>query len=255
MLAIISDIHANYDALEAVLRRIDALGAERIICLGDIVGYGPEPVRCVDAVRERCEVVLCGNHDYALVYGAEEFNPIARASIEHHRHMLMPPADDPPESDERRRWEFLKNLPHRYVEGEYLFVHASPRSPIVEYLRRIDVLLQLDEKLRQNFREVERICFIGHTHRAGVITSEMEFLEPEQFPEGFKPDFHQKAIVNVGSIGQPRDRNSRACFATLEEDGLVRWHRVEYDVEAVARKIMATPGMDPSLAERLLEGR
>lgn len=256
MLAIISDVHANCEALEAVLAKIDDLGADRIICLGDIVGYGPEPVRCLDIVRERCDVVLCGNHDYAVVYGAEDFNPVARACIECHREQLMPAPDDPPHCEARRRWKFLKNLPHRHVEGEYLFVHAAPRNPVFEYLRKIDVQMQLEGKLRENFQQVEQLCFIGHTHRAGVITSDMEWLEPNEFPDGFKPEFHQKAIVNVGSVGQPRDRDSRSSFATLDEDeGLVRWHRVEYDVEAVARRIRENLRMDPSLAERLLEGR
>jgi diadenosine tetraphosphatase ApaH/serine/threonine PP2A family protein phosphatase len=256
VIAVISDIHANYDALVAVLEKAEALGAERIICLGDIVGYGPDPVACIDLVRERCDVTLCGNHDFGLVYGAQDFNPIARATLEYHRQLVMPRPDDPDDNDGRRaRWEFLKNLPYRYVEGEYLFVHGAPRNPVVEYLRRIDVLLGLTEKLSENLREVDWLCFCGHTHRGGVITGNMEFIEPEEIGGVFRPGFEQKAIINVGSVGQPRDRNSRASFVTLEENKEVRFHRVSYDVDAVAVKIESIPALDHSLAERLLEGR
>jgi len=256
VIAVISDVHANRRALQAVFDEIDKLGADKVICLGDIVGYGPDPVACIDMVRQRCDVTLCGNHDFAVIYGAEEFNPIARASIDCHRKLLMP-RSNPQEEDEERsdRWEFLKKLPYRHVMGEWLFVHGSPRNPVVEYLRKIDVLLGLVDKLGENFQEVNHLCFNGHTHRAGVITSDMEFLEPQDLHQTFKPGFSQKAIVNVGSVGQPRDRDSRACFATVSDEPEVRWHRVEYDVRAVADRLLATPGMDHSLAERLLEGR
>ncbi|MFO8008948.1 MAG: metallophosphoesterase family protein [Candidatus Brocadiia bacterium] len=253
-LAVISDVHANLDALVAVLAEIDRLGAERIICLGDIVGYGPDPVECVDLVRERCEVVLCGNHDFALIYGAQDFNPIARHSLEYHRELLMP-RPDKEDGDREERWQFLKDLPYRYVEGERLFVHGSPRNPVVEYLRKIDVLLGLKDKIGENFAEVEWLCFVGHTHRGGVITPGMKFYEPEELDGVFTAELQQKAIINVGSVGQPRDRNCRASFVTVHGEGEVRWHRVKYDVESVAHKIDAIPAMDHSLAERLLKGR
>ncbi len=255
MIAVISDVHANYEALSAVLSRISRLGADQIICLGDIVGYGPDPLVCIDTVRERCDVTLCGNHDFGVIYGAEDFNPIARASLQYHRSLLMPQPDADDNEKRQERWEFLKNLPYRYVKGEYLFVHASPRNPVVEYLRKIDVLLGLTKKLSENFQEVDWLCFCGHTHRAGVIASDMRFLEPREIDGVFRPAFEQKAIINVGSVGQPRDRNSQAAFVTITDEPVVRFHRVEYDVEAVATKIEAIPQMDHSLAERLLEGR
>lgn len=250
----ISDVHANHLALTAVLEEIERLGAEKIICLGDIVGYGPEPVECVDTVRQRCDITLCGNHDFALIYGAQDFNPIARNSLDHHRSLLMPRPDAEDETERRDRWQFLKDLPYRHVEGEYLFVHGAPRNPVVEYLRKIDVLLGLKKKIAENFQEVDWLCFNGHTHRAGVITSDMEFLVPDELRGVFEPSFQQKAIINVGSVGQPRDHDSRASFATIQDDK-VHFHRVEYDVEAVAARIAATPGMAHSLADRLLEGR
>ena len=254
-IAVISDIHGNYTALEAVLAAIDRLEPESIICLGDIVGYGPEPVRCIDAVRRRCAVTLCGNHDYALIHGAEDFNSMARNSIDQHRAAMMPDPEAGGEDEERRlRWEFLKGLPPRHVRGTWLFVHGAPRDPIVEYLRRMDVLLGMDDKISENFALIEWLCFVGHTHRPGVITQDIKFYTPAALGGEFLPLPGQKAIINVGSVGQPRDKDPRACFVTVSADGSVRYHRVEYDVEAVVADIKATPGSHPMLAQRLRRG-
>jgi diadenosine tetraphosphatase ApaH/serine/threonine PP2A family protein phosphatase len=254
MLAVISDIHANFEALRAVFEELDRLEVATVICLGDLVGYGPDPVQCVDAVRERCEVTLCGNHDFALVYGADDFNPVARGSLDFHRRLLMPRFDRPSPAA-RARWEFLKNLPKRYVREELLFVHASPRNPVAEYLRKIDVLLAMTQKLNENFAQVDWLCFIGHTHRAGVITQDLKFLEPADVGGTFRAQPHQKAIINPGSVGQPRDRDARASFLTLSEEGEVCFRRVAYNVQAVAAKMAKMPDMDPSLADRLRRGQ
>jgi diadenosine tetraphosphatase ApaH/serine/threonine PP2A family protein phosphatase len=256
MIAVISDIHANYDALKAVLDEIDRLGPEAIICLGDVVGYGPQPTACVDEVRKRCHMTLCGNHDAALVYGADDFNPVARASIEYHRHLLMPRANSATNRPDRQeRWQFLKGLPRRQVRGESLFVHASPRNPVSEYLRKIDVLLGLGTKLSENFEQVDWLCFIGHTHRPGIITQDMRFIDPDDIGGVYQPERRTKAIINVGSVGQPRDGDWRACFVTVHEDSVVRYHRTEYDVDATVEKVAAAPGIDHSLADRLRRGK
>lgn len=260
MIAIISDIHANYDALTAVFEHIEELQPEAVICLGDIVGYGAEPVACVDAVRSRCQVTLCGNHDFALIYGADGFSALAQASIERHRRMMMPrpgAAVDSAAEPYKERWDYLKHLPYRHVLDHQLFVHASPRNPVVEYLRKVDVLLGMTDKIAQNFRQVDWLAFIGHTHQPGVITRDMKFLEPDEIDGAFHPQPHQKAIINVGSVGQPRDGDWRACFATFDDDGVVRYHRVEYDVDNAACKMAAASltGVDDSLADRLRRGR
>jgi len=256
MIAVISDVHGNYDALEAVLAEIDRLQCEAIICLGDMVGYGPEPVRCVDEVRRRCEVILCGNHDYALVYGDPSFSQSAKASLEAHRRMLMPrPGAGELDRDRQERWDFMKSLPYRHVRDETLFVHASPRNPVGEYLRKIDVLLGMNRKIIENFKQVDWLCFIGHTHRPGIITPDMKFVEPSELGNVYHPTPHHKAIINVGSVGQPRDNDWRACFVTIEDDGTVRYHRVEYDLAHAIARIEATPGIDNSLADRLRQGR
>lgn len=253
-LAIISDIHANHLALDAVLKEIESLQPRAVLCLGDIVGYGPRPVRCLDAVRSKCIVTLCGNHDFGLVYGAEDFNPVAEAALRYHRGLIMP-RQNQQDTERKERWEFLSHLPHRYVRGSWLFVHGSPRNPIVEYLRKLDVMLDMEDKLAENFKLFEWLCFIGHTHRPGVITADMEFLEPEELDMVFTPKPHRKYIINVGSVGQPRDKDLRACFVTVSEEGTVHYHRVEYDVDAIASQIEATPVLDPSLARRLREGK
>jgi diadenosine tetraphosphatase ApaH/serine/threonine PP2A family protein phosphatase len=254
MLAVISDIHANFEALRAVLEELDRLEVKTVFCLGDLVGYGPDPRECVDAVRERCQVTLCGNHDFALVYGADDFNPVARTSLEYHRRLLMPRVDRAsPEA--RARWDFLKNLPKRHVREDTLFVHGSPRNPVSEYLRKIDVMLGMTDKLNENFAQVDWLCYVGHTHRAGVITQDLQFLEPDDVGGAFCPKPHQKAIINPGSVGQPRDHDARAAFATISDQGEVCFRRVSYDVQAVASRMAAMPDMDPSLADRLRRGQ
>jgi len=254
MIAIISDVHGNREALEAVFQELDRLKPDAVICLGDNVGYGPEPIECIDAVRRRCAVTVCGNHDFALIYGANGFSPVARASIEYHRSIIMPRPDQD-DADRRERWQFLKGMPYRHVRGEFLFVHGAPRNPVTEYLRKIDVLLGMNKKLTENFQQVDWLCFIGHTHRPGVITPDMRFLEPGEMRGVFEPKPRQKAIINVGSVGQPRDGDWRACFVTFEEGGRVRFHRVEYDIDSVVAKMRATGTIDDSLADRLRRGK
>ncbi len=255
-LAIISDIHANYAALRAVLQEIDRLEPDAVICLGDIVGYGPDPLRCVDDVRARCLVSLCGNHDFAMVYGAEQFNPVARAALRFHRGALMPrPGDSEKARNRVHRWDYLKHLSHRHVRDEMLFVHGSPRNPIMEYLRKIDVLMGMEDKFAENFELVQWLCFIGHTHRPGVITPDMRFITPQDVDFVYAPRRGHKAIINVGSVGQPRDGDTRASFASIAPDGRIHFHRVQYDVEATARQVQATPGLHPTLAARLRQGK
>jgi diadenosine tetraphosphatase ApaH/serine/threonine PP2A family protein phosphatase len=251
MIAVLSDIHANYEALLAVLDAIDAVKPEAIICLGDIVGYGPDPIACTDAVRQRCTVTICGNHDFGLIYGASHFSPAARESLEQHRALLMPRLGaDNPDKEKLDRWNFLKGLPHRHVRGEMLFVHGAPRNPIVEYLRKIDVLLNADARIEENFRQVDWLCFVGHTHRAGIITSDVKYVDPADNGWTFTPNRRTKAIINVGSVGQSRDGDPRACFVTVEDDGVVNYHRVEYNMDATIAKMSVSPA-GVALAERL----
>ena len=136
--AVISDIHANLEALNAVLNDIEAAGVMRIICLGDIVGYGPDFEECIDIITEKCEVCLCGNHDEAAIEGPTDFNPVARDVINYTREVLKPGLISNPRK--RARWNFLKDLKKIHEEDELSFYHGSPRDPVREYVMKTDVV-------------------------------------------------------------------------------------------------------------------
>jgi diadenosine tetraphosphatase ApaH/serine/threonine PP2A family protein phosphatase len=256
MIAVISDIHANADALESVMRAAQDLGASTVLCLGDIVGYGANPERCIDLIEKHCQVSLCGNHDYALIYGAHDFNQAALEAINYHRHRLIPRLDGSDRDAARvRRWTYLKGLAFRHVEGGSLFVHGSPRDPIHEYVMESDVRWGLERKLREIFELIDSLCFVGHTHRPCVITQQLQFFAPSEIDNVYRPEPGHKALINVGSVGQPRDGDVRASFVTIDDDQTIRFHRVEYDIEAAARKIIENGVLDESCAERLKLGR
>jgi len=251
MFAIISDVHANREALETVLAELDGLKPERIVCLGDLVGYGPDPAWCVDTIRERCQIVIGGNHDLALVYGARDFTESAGATVRYHRQILMPRMDDSPQDEQRvQRWNFLKALPHRHEEDGRLFVHGSPRNPVSEYLRERDCKLGMMDKLSENFALIPWVCFVGHTHQPGVITGDLDFIRPEA---AYRVEEGKKVIINVGSVGQPRDKDPRASFVTVNWPE-IQFLRVEYDLETTVRKLESTGGPDPNFPARLRAG-
>ena len=130
--ALISDIHGNFEALAAVLDKIKSLDIDEIICLGDIIGYGPDPLACLDAVIDNCKLTILGNHDQAAVFDPQGFNPVALRAIYWTRDQLE---DDRNGIEQcNRRWDFLGELPRRHDEGQFLFVHGSPRDPTNEYV-------------------------------------------------------------------------------------------------------------------------
>jgi diadenosine tetraphosphatase ApaH/serine/threonine PP2A family protein phosphatase len=256
--AVISDIHGNASALRAVLADIDAAGIKRIVCLGDIVGYGPEPLECVDLVATRCEWSLMGNHDFGVLYEPTNFNPGAEAAAYWTRKAFD---DEPDDARRASRYQFLGRLKVRVADWRadwprsILAVHGSPRRPINEYIFPDDVLNAAD-KLRAIFSQVDDLCIVGHTHVPGVFTSEPDFYPPDEIGSGATYKFVQgeKAVINVGSVGQPRDHDPRASYAVLHADR-VEFRRVEYDVDSTARKIRAIPELSDWLADRLFEGR
>ena len=250
--AVISDIHANLEALKAVLADIEERGIDEIVCLGDVVGYGPDPEACLDLVAETCSIVLCGNHDYAVLYGPRDFNPVAEDAAMFHQELLVPKMGC---SEQRlKRWEFLRNLPARYEIGDVLYLHGSPRNPIHEYILESDVRWGLERKLREAFDKTKKICFIGHTHRPGIITEDLVFTAPDSLEDGRYDYPEGKAIINVGSVGQPRDRDVRSCYVTVDDDG-ANFRRVEYDYAVTQQKINLCGRLDTSLGDRLAEGR
>ncbi len=246
--AIISDIHANLEALQAILADIASQSVEEIYCLGDIVGYGPNPCECIDAAIGFTATVL-GNHDQGALFDPEGFSSGAEKAIFWTRHQLESPQDD--RARNLARWDFLCELPRCLCEDELMFVHGSARSPLNEYVFPEDV--HNPQKLQKIFGMIQRYCFQGHTHVPGIFTEEGKFVRPDQLRNGY-PLGPQKCMVNVGSVGQPRDGDRRACYVILEE-GTVRFRRVEYPFEETARKIYAIAELDDFLGDRLRDGR
>ena len=248
-IAIISDIHGNWEALQAVLNDIRTRGIDTIYCLGDIVGYGPDPELCLEAVRKNCSIIIKGNHEEALLRSPVGFHTIAKNAIQWTKARILNPWRHP--FRYLRYWTFLKSLPEK-AEGENCFlVHGSPRNPTEEYLLDRLLLLAEEEALAELFDFPSSVCFCGHTH-VPCVFSETRLLSPAGADGQTVPLEDQKLIINVGSVGQPRDRDPRACYVEYSA-GSVTFHRVNYDIEATRAKIRSR-GLDDSLAERLAFG-
>ncbi len=251
-IAIVSDLHANREAAEAVWEHLATQDTERLICLGDVVGYGPDPEFCVDLVRGHAEFCLMGNHDDALFRDASDFNSYARQAIAYTAKRMRPRWWS--SSERRERWSYLQSLPLTKEIGRFSFYHGSPRDPVREYVLSTDGLLN-PEKLRDVFEKLNGVGFAGHTHQPGMHDEELQWhglAGAEKLtlplPEG------KKAFVNVGSVGQPRDGDNRACYCVLE-DCQVTWHRVEYDFRTTQNKIFATRELPEILGRRLAVGK
>ncbi len=271
--AIISDIHSNLEALQAVLADIEERGIKEVVCLGDVVGYGANPKECLDLVRERCRVTLMGNHDHALLFEPTNFNLPAERACFWTRQVLE---DERDRELRNLRWKFLGELPVRVKEGDVVFFHASPRRPMNEYIFPEDVFTN-PQKVMANFDRLDaRMCFVGHTHQPGVFVDDPYFDPPNELPDSpFYEVEEERAIVNVGSVGQPRDRDQRASYVVVfrSPDALqvgtesmvatalscsveqIEFVRVEYDIDRAVKKILAEPALDDLLGTRLYEGR
>ncbi len=253
--AIVSDIHGNIEALQAVLEDIDREGVETIVCLGDVVGYGPNPCECVKLVRDRCGLVILGNHDQGALFDPDGFNSGAERAIRWTRSQLEL-HDRLPRNSADRLTDFLGELPRTHTEGDVMFVHGSPRRPLDEYVFPEDIYNNL--KMEHIFELVGRTCFQGHTHIPGIFTTAPEFISPA-VPKGqvevSLPVPAGKSMVNVGSVGQPRDGDPRACYVIVEDDARVRFRRIAYPCEVTCRKIHAIPDLDNFLGDRLGQGR
>jgi diadenosine tetraphosphatase ApaH/serine/threonine PP2A family protein phosphatase len=249
MLALISDIHSNLEALTAVFAEIDRRGITDVVCLGDIIGYGPNPMECLDIVAERCRISLMGNHDFAVFYEPFNFNSGAEQACFWTRNCFE---TDPDPVRRGRRWKFLGNLPVRFKQGQVLGVHASPRRPINEYIFPDDIYTN-PGKFVSIFERFDKICFVGHTHVPGVFLEGPDFYSPDELDGKFQLA-DEKAIINVGSVGQPRDRDPRSSFVILTETN-VEFVRVPYDVETTIKKVEQINDLDDFLGTRLRDGR
>jgi diadenosine tetraphosphatase ApaH/serine/threonine PP2A family protein phosphatase len=242
--AVLSDVHANLPALEAVLGAAAAAEVDELWCLGDVVGYGAEPDACTRLVEERCDVCLVGNHDLAVLgdLDVRTFSEQAAAAVEWTRGAAA-----------AETLEFLRGLsPRGSREGIGLF-HASPRDPIWEYVLSTD---QAEDALDA---QAERIGLIGHSHVALFFTraeGRRTYAQGAQAGDGALLGLDSGHwLLNPGSVGQPRDGDSRAAWLELDTERLTaRYHRVPYDVAAAAEAILAA-GLPSALAERLGVGR
>jgi predicted phosphodiesterase len=256
-IAVISDIHSNLESLQAVLADIADRKISQTICLGDVVGYGPQPGECLDLVMDHCSVCLMGNHDYAVMYEPYNFNIGAESACYWTRTQLE---NEPDPVRRGRRWDFLGSLLVKHTiqsevprQGEMVFVHGSPRRPINEYVFSDDVYTN-PAKIHSLFERFGKLCFVGHTHVPGVFFNTPDFYTPEEMENEYAISETYKALVNVGSVGQPRDRDHRASYAVVEDDKVL-FVRVPYDVGAVIEKVRAVPALDEYLGARLREGR
>ncbi|RKY12830.1 MAG: metallophosphoesterase [Planctomycetota bacterium] len=238
--AIISDIHANLEALEAVLADIKKENVDKCVCVGDIVGYGANPHECIELVKKHCSVCVAGNHDFATIErtNIEFFNQYARQATLWTRKNIT--------EDDRK---YLESLPLvADVDDRFTLVHGTLYAPaLFDYIQTtFDAYLSLQVLQKP-------LCFVGHSHVPisffldDAVTYSTEPVI--QLKEGVK------AVINVGSVGQPRDDDPRAAYAVYDtEKNLVVIKRVEYDVEKAIKKIRDA-GLPEILGERLRYGR
>lgn len=243
---VISDIHANLPALEAVLRdaSLRAPDYDIVWCLGDVVGYGPHPNECIDLLRDLPHICLAGNHDWAVIgkLDLRTFHDSAAYIVEWTREHLT-----------SHNYKYLQARPEQTPQSDYLLAHASPREPIWEYITDINVA-------DSNFNCTDALfCLVGHTHVPVVFVKDGRTgnvhvaLPTSSVPVSLKRD--SRYIINPGSVGQPRDGDPRAAYAILDtSSGIWTPYRVEYPIQLVQQK-MRSLHFPPRMVERLDYGR
>ncbi|MCO5203708.1 MAG: metallophosphatase family protein [Anaerolineae bacterium] len=238
---LISDIHANLVAFEAVLEA-SVNQWDQVMFLGDLVGYGPEPNECVALMRQLPHVALSGNHDWAALgrIDIESFNANARQAM-HWTQATLSTAS----------YDYLAELPPLTMDSQFTYAHASPRDPVWEYVSDL-------ETAAANFAHFEtNVCFVGHTHVPVIFV-----LDAQQAVTAYAPVYGEplslagtdRFIINPGSVGQPRDTDARAAYAVLDTDTVTLTHfRVAYDVAETQRRMIAHE-LPPPLIARLQYG-
>lgn len=239
-IAVISDIHSNLHALEAVLTDIDAEAPDEIWCLGDVVGYGPRPNECADIVRERAAVVLVGNHDLAAIgkLDTSDFGPLASESAHWTEREL---------SAEQADW--LRSLEPSATRAGLELYHGSARDPVWEYVLS-------EEVARENLELTSApIVLVGHSHLALALSWDGERLDGGLAPGGTELDTTgARWLVNPGSVGQPRDNDARAAWLLIDDEaGRAAFRRVSYPIEQTQAEMRAA-GLPEDLAARLARG-
>jgi diadenosine tetraphosphatase ApaH/serine/threonine PP2A family protein phosphatase len=245
-------VHGNWEALQAVLDDIELHGAERIVCLGDSVGYGPESARCFDLLARRSAVLLAGNHEWGLQRdNADGFLEEAAGALEVAKEQFESRGS---EAAIRKRLATLEAIDHLHEEGDVLYVHGSPADPLWGYVFPSYVDDEWDrEQVKTLFEKMKWVCFCGHSHCPCVISDDLRCWWPEGDDVRRVLDRGRKHIVNVGSVGQPRDGDPRACYV-LFRDNEVTFRRVPYALSRTQEKISRTAGLSSELAARLEAG-
>lgn len=240
-LALLSDIHANLEALQAVLKDLESQKVDQIVCLGDVVGYGCDPAACLDLVRKHCSVTLMGNHEYATLGLLEDhtLNEVARASIIWTRSQV----DD-------RLMKLMGQFPMTHRIDTLQLVHASPHEPELWHY------ILTPPAARRAFEATDAwICFFGHSHLPTIFSLSEDGQCRSRFGHDFQPFDENRYMVNVGSVGQPRDDDPRSCYVIYDSDTVdVYYRRVAYDY-TVTQKKMAAVNSPALLIERIAVGR
>ena len=239
--AIISDIHSNLEALESVLDQIEKEQVDKIFCLGDVVGYGPNPNECIELIRDKCELILTGNHDYACVEPSElyYFNRFAKQAINWSLDHIT-----------EENLQFLSKFTFKTTLNNILYTHANPHTP-----ETWEYVLSIDDAIFNFSQFTEHICFIGHSHKPIIYIEDkkQKYTFNEEREIELQPDC--RYIINVGSVGQPRDSNPASAFAVVDTSTKnYELIRTGYDVEKTHKKMIAA-GLPEFLADRLLIGR
>jgi diadenosine tetraphosphatase ApaH/serine/threonine PP2A family protein phosphatase len=241
-IAILSDVHANAEALTEVEKAVDALNPDAVFCLGDVVGYGASPNPCCAKIRELADVTLLGNHD-AAVAGRMDYSyyyDAARQALDWTAKVLEP-----------GHMAWLRELPYTHREGAVGFCHGSPIIPAdYEYV----FALEQAQELLPHLQRLPEVTFIGHSHlcKAFSLGENGEVADVGSTRLQLRPD--RRYVVSVGSVGQPRDYDNRSCFVTYDTVARkVEYHRVAYDIEASAEKIQRA-GLAQNFGRRLFLG-
>jgi predicted phosphodiesterase len=240
-IGILSDIHSNLEAFESVINYAESENVDEYICLGDIVGYGANPNRCVEIVRDLTSKIVAGNHDYGVCGKTDiyYFNDVARQALKWTR-----------ENISEENLAFLRSLPLKLEDEQSIFVHSTPSSP-----EDWNYIMNMYDSVKE-FKQLEKkLCFIGHSHQPVIFSTTLDNQVSESLDESLIFNKNKKYIVNAGSIGQPRDGNPKASFLLYDTDkDKITYSRIEYDIKKAQDKIIKA-GLPPFLAKRLEIGR
>lgn len=246
--AIVSDVHSNMEALAAVLEDATAEGCDDVVCLGDLIGYGPNPRQVLREAVKSFRWTILGNHEEAVLYEPVGFNWKAEASAYWTRDQLR--SRRYPAAESRTFWSYLEKMPRFVEEEDVLYVHASPLDPTKEYI--MPEACFNSDLMKAVFSKIRRVAFGGHTHLPGIFFPDRAFLPQEQLEGPFLVE-RGRFFINTGSVGQPRDGDPRACYVIFD-DRTVLFRRVAYNHRRTAKKIKQIKRLPNALGSRLSLG-